>query len=151
MRAFSLLKLLLLLFIFSLTLVACEPQTYFRLSLRSLRKITPAYPTGKSISVNVIFRRERSDDRKYVCGSQAMTFFPSGKSMQTNKQTNKEEQQTKQNFCLEAFKGLFQPQKSWKKFSFLSNSWYIEIANFWLTIYCVTQYRFPWYPAILIR
>ena len=94
MRAFSLLKLLLLLFIFSLTLVACEPQTYFRLSLRSLRKITPAYPTGKSISVNVIFRRERSDDRKYVCGSQAMTFFPSGKSMQTNKQTNK---QTKKN------------------------------------------------------
>ena len=29
-----------------------------------------------------------------------------------NKQTNKQEQQTKQNFCLEAFKGLFRPQKS---------------------------------------
>ena len=95
MRAFSLLKLLLLLFLFSLTLVACEPQTYFRLSLRSLRKITPANPTGKSISVNVIFRRERSDDRKYVCGSQAMTFFPSRKSMQTNKKTNKNNKQNK--------------------------------------------------------
>ena len=70
MRAFSLLKLLLLLFLFSLTLVACEPQTYFRLSLPSLRKITPANPSGKTIS---IFRRERSNDLKYVCGLQAMT------------------------------------------------------------------------------
>ena len=38
--------------------VACEPQTHFRSSLLSLRKIA-------------IFRRERSDDRKCVCGSQA--------------------------------------------------------------------------------
>ena len=35
--------------------VACGLQTYFGLSLLSLRK----------------FRRERSDDRKYVCSSQA--------------------------------------------------------------------------------
>ena len=38
--------------------VACEPQTHFRSSLLSFRKIA-------------IFRRERSDDRKCVCGSQA--------------------------------------------------------------------------------
>ena len=38
--------------------VACEQQTHFRSSLLSLRKIA-------------IFRRERSDDRKCVCGSQA--------------------------------------------------------------------------------
>ena len=37
--------------------VACEQQTYFRSSTLSHRKIT--------------FRRERSDDRKYVCCSQA--------------------------------------------------------------------------------
>ena len=147
MRAFSLLKLLLLLFLFSFTLVACEPQTYFRLSLRSLRKITPANPTGKSISVNVIFRGGRPEIRLRFAGYDLFSIW----KKHANKQTNKQEQQTKQNFCLEAFKGLFRPQKSWKKFSFLSNSWYIEIANFWLTIYCVTQYRSPWYPAILIR
>ena len=73
MRAFPLLKLIITFFLFSLTLVACELQTYFRLSLLSLRKITPANPSGNTISVNVIFRKERSDDRKYVCGSQAMT------------------------------------------------------------------------------
>ena len=38
--------------------LACEPQTYFRSSLLSLRK-------------------ERSDDRKYVCGSQAAIKEPS--------------------------------------------------------------------------
>ena len=38
--------------------LACEPQTHFRSSLLSLRKIA-------------IFRRERGDDRKCVCGSQA--------------------------------------------------------------------------------
>ena len=38
--------------------VACEQQTHFRSSLLSLRKIA-------------IFRRERGDDRKCVCGSQA--------------------------------------------------------------------------------
>ena len=38
--------------------VACEQQTHFRSSLLSLRKIA-------------IFRRERSDDRKCVCCSQA--------------------------------------------------------------------------------
>ena len=38
--------------------VACEAQTHFRSSLLSLRKIA-------------IFRRERSDDRKCVCASQA--------------------------------------------------------------------------------
>ena len=38
--------------------LACEPQTHFRSSLLSLRKIA-------------IFRRERSDDRKCVCCSQA--------------------------------------------------------------------------------
>ena len=38
--------------------IACEQQTHFRSSLLSLRKIA-------------IFRRERSDDRKCVCGSQA--------------------------------------------------------------------------------
>ena len=38
--------------------LACEPQTHFRSSPLSLRKIA-------------IFRRERSDDRKCVCGSQA--------------------------------------------------------------------------------
>ena len=39
--------------------LACEAQTYFRSPLLSLRKTI------------IIFRRERSDDRKYVCGSQA--------------------------------------------------------------------------------
>ena len=73
MRAFSFLKLIITFISFSLTLVACEPQTYFRMSLLSLRKITLANPSGKMISVNVIFERERSNDRKYVCGSQAMT------------------------------------------------------------------------------
>ena len=38
--------------------LACEPQTYFWLSLLSLRK-------------------ERSDDQKYVCGSQATIKEPS--------------------------------------------------------------------------
>ena len=38
--------------------LACEQQTHFRSSLLSLRKIA-------------IFRRERSDDRKCVCCSQA--------------------------------------------------------------------------------
>ena len=37
--------------------LACEPQTYFRSSLLSLRK-------------------ERSDDRKYVCGSPATIKEP---------------------------------------------------------------------------
>ena len=51
--------------------IACEPQTYFRSSLLSLRKITFTeidLPVGFA---GVIFRRERSDNRKYVCGSQA--------------------------------------------------------------------------------
>ena len=48
-------------FLFS---IACEPQTYFRSSLLSLRKIITK--NNKNI-----FRRERSDDRKYVRGSQA--------------------------------------------------------------------------------
>ena len=43
--------------------VACKPQTYFRSSFLSL-----CYPS-------VIFRRERSDDRKYVCLSQAKVCF----------------------------------------------------------------------------
>ena len=47
--------------------IACEPQTYFRSSLLSLRKITFTeidLPVGFA---GVIFRRERSDNRKYVC------------------------------------------------------------------------------------
>ena len=54
--------------------IACEPQTYFRSSLLSLRKITFTeidLPVGFA---GVIFRRERSDNRKYVCGSQATKF-----------------------------------------------------------------------------
>ena len=39
--------------------IACEQQTHFRSSLLSIRKIA-------------IFQRERSDDRKCVCSSQAM-------------------------------------------------------------------------------
>ena len=41
--------------------IACEQQTHFRSSLLSLRKIA-------------IFRRERRDDRKCVCCSQANGF-----------------------------------------------------------------------------
>ena len=51
--------------------IACEPQTYFRSSLLSHRKITFTeidLPLGFA---GVIFRRERSDNRKYVCASQA--------------------------------------------------------------------------------
>ena len=43
--------------------IARERQTYFRSSLLSPRKITVIFI--------LIFRRERSDYRKYVCGSQA--------------------------------------------------------------------------------
>ena len=42
-----------------LSKLACEAQTYFRSSFLSLRKII------------IIFRRERSDDLKYVYASQA--------------------------------------------------------------------------------
>ena len=46
-------------FLSTLLRLACEAQTHFRSSLLSLRKIA-------------IFRRERSDDRKCVCASQAI-------------------------------------------------------------------------------
>ena len=95
MRAFSLLKLLLLLFLFSFTLVACEPQTYFRLSLRSLRKITPANPTGKSISVNVIFRGGRPEIRLRFAGYDLFSIWKKHANKQTNKQTNKNNKQSK--------------------------------------------------------
>ena len=48
--------------VISPSLLACEAQTHFRSSLLSLRKIA-------------IFRRERSDDRKCVCASQATSLL----------------------------------------------------------------------------
>ena len=51
--------------------LACEAQTHFRSSLLSLRKIRH----GNCFAAWVrrrYFRRERSDDRKCVCASQAM-------------------------------------------------------------------------------
>ena len=63
----------------SLERVACEPQTHFRSSLLSLRNIglhqnKRFYVTEIVLPLgfaDAIFRRERSDDRKCVCGSQA--------------------------------------------------------------------------------
>ena len=56
--------------------LACEPQTYYRSSLHSLRKII--------ITIIVIFRRERSDDRKYVCGSQASSALRTRQCFEKN-------------------------------------------------------------------
>ena len=150
MRAFSLLKLLLLLsFFFDLS--SLRTADVFPV-VASLPPKNNACEPDRQIDFRERYFSEGEKRRPQIrLRFAGYDLFSIWKSMQTNKQTNKQEQQTKQNFCLEAFKGLFRPQKSWKKFSFLSNSWYIEIANFWLTIYCVTQYRFPWYPAILIR
>ena len=50
-----------------LFLLAREQQTHFRSSLLSLSLLPPSF----SPSPSAIFRRERSDDRKCVCCSQA--------------------------------------------------------------------------------
>ena len=81
----SLLLLLLFVFHYVFCWIAYEQQTYFRSSLLSLRKMTSdligqhqnkRFSSRKSFcrsgSQTWIFRRERSDDRKYVCCSQAI-------------------------------------------------------------------------------
>ena len=110
MRAFSLLKLLLLLFLFSLTLVACEPHVFPVVA--SLPPKNNACEPDRQIDFRERYfsegEKRRPEIRLRFAGYDLFSIW----KKHANKQTNKQERQTKQNFCLEAFKGLFRPQKS---------------------------------------
>ena len=95
MRAFSLLKLLLLLsFFFDLS--SLRTADVFPV-VASLPSKNNACEPDRQIDFRERYFSEGEKRRPEirVCGSQAMTFFPSGKSMQTNKQTNKNNKQNK--------------------------------------------------------